>query len=94
VCTGHRDLEGLEADARLARSLGFRGKASIHPDQVEVVNTVFAPTREELRRAAEIVEAYETALADGRGAVALDGEMVDLPVVERARQVLAMQGGQ
>ena len=84
-----RDDEGLEAEARLARSLGFRGKACIHPAQVAIVNRVFSPTREDADRARRVVEAYERGLADGRGAVALDGEMIDLPVVERARRILA-----
>jgi citrate lyase subunit beta/citryl-CoA lyase len=84
-----RDPEGLEAECRLARSLGFRGKACIHPDQVEVVNGAFAPSERELDRAQRIVEAFEHGLGEGRGAVALDGEMIDLPVVERARQLLA-----
>jgi citrate lyase beta subunit len=84
-----RDDEGLEAESRLARSLGFRGKACIHPAQIEIVNRVFSPTREDADRARRVVEAYERGLADGRGAVALDGEMIDLPVVERARRVLA-----
>jgi citrate lyase beta subunit len=84
-----RDDEGLEAEARLARSLGFRGKACIHPGQVDIVNRVFSPTTDEVDRARRVVDAYERGLADGRGAVALDGEMIDLPVVERARRVLA-----
>lgn len=84
-----RDGEGLEAEARLARSLGFRGKACIHPAQVPVVNRVFSPTDDEIDRARRVVAAYEQALADGRGAVAVEGEMVDLPVVERARRILA-----
>ena len=84
-----RDDEGLEAEARLARSLGFRGKACIHPAQVAIVNRVFSPTGEERERARRVVAAYERGLADGRGAVALDGEMIDLPVVERARRILA-----
>jgi citrate lyase beta subunit len=84
-----RDDVGLEAEARLARSLGFRGKACIHPAQIEIVNRVFSPTKEEQERARRVIEAYEHALADGRGVVALDGEMIDLPVVERARRVLA-----
>ncbi|MGH3114469.1 MAG: HpcH/HpaI aldolase/citrate lyase family protein [Gaiellaceae bacterium] len=84
-----RDDDGLEAEARLARSLGFRGKACIHPAQVAIVNRVFSPTEEERERARRVVEAYERGLADGRGAVALDGEMIDLPVVERARRILA-----
>jgi citrate lyase subunit beta/citryl-CoA lyase len=84
-----RDDEGLEHESRLARSLGFRGKVCIHPDQVEIVNRVFSPTRQDGDRARRIVEAYERGLADGRGAVALDGEMIDLPVVERARRILS-----
>jgi citrate lyase subunit beta/citryl-CoA lyase len=83
------DVEGLEAECRLARSLGFRGKVCVHPAQVEVVNRVFLPTRDELERARRVVEAYERGVADGAGVVRVDGEMVDLPVVERARQVLA-----
>ena len=83
------DVEGLEAECRLARSLGFRGKVCIHPAQVEVVNRVFSPTRDELEWARRVVEAYDRGVADGAGVVRVDGEMVDLPVVERARQVLA-----
>jgi citrate lyase beta subunit len=89
VHTDTRDAEGLEAECRLARSLGFRGKACIHPGQVEVVNRVFSPTAEEVARAGRVVEAYERAAEEGRGVVALDGEMIDLPVVERARRILA-----
>ena len=84
-----RDTAGLEAECLLARSLGMRGKACIHPAQIEVVNRAFAPSEEELERARRIVEAYERGVAAGRGAVALDGEMIDLPVVEQARQLLA-----
>ena len=84
-----RDDEGLGRDCLLARSLGFRGKACIHPAQVPVVNEAFAPSESELRRAQEVVAAYDRAASEGKGAVALDGEMIDLPVVERARQVVA-----
>jgi citrate lyase beta subunit len=86
------DVDGLYADCRMGRSLGFRGKACIHPDQVAVVNDVFSPSPEEVARAREVVDAYEQGAAAGRGAVALDGEMIDLPVVQRARQVLAQAG--
>ena len=90
VWTDVRDGDGLEADTRFARSLGFRGKACIHPDQVEIVNRVFTPSDEELTRARRVVDAYEHAVGEGEGVTALDGEMIDLPVVERARQVLAL----
>lgn len=83
-----RDHEGLEADAALARSLGFGGKACIHPGQLEAVNRLFGPTDEQLAWARAVVEAYEHGIREGRGAVALDGEMIDLPVVERARKLL------
>ena len=90
VWTDVRDGDGLEADALFARSLGFRGKACVHPDQVEIVNRVFTPSDEELTQARRVVEAYEQAAGEGEGVTALDGEMIDLPVVERARQVLAL----
>jgi citrate lyase beta subunit len=88
-----QDLKGLEDQARLARSLGFRGKACIHPDQVKVVNRVFAPTSAELDWARRVVEAFEEAEVAGRGVFAFDGTMVDLPVVERARRILAEAKG-
>jgi len=84
-----RDDAGLEEECRLARSLGFRGKACIHPAQLDVVHRVFAPTDEELDWARRVVEAYERETGEGRGVFALNGAMVDLPVVERARRILA-----
>jgi citrate lyase beta subunit len=87
------DDEGLEAECRLARSLGFRGKACIHPQQVPIVNRVFAPSKAEVDWARKVIEAYDQGISEGRGAVALNGAMIDLPVVERARRVLAEAEG-
>jgi citrate lyase beta subunit len=84
-----RDDEGLEEECRLARSLGFRGKACIHPAQLPIANRVFAPSEAEVEWATKVVEAYEQETGEGRGVFALNGAMVDLPVVERARRVLA-----
>jgi citrate lyase beta subunit len=84
-----RDTEGLDEECRLARSLGFRGKLCIHPAQLETVNRVFAPDDEELAWARRVLAAYEQGLRDGRGAVALDGTMVDMPIVRRAERLLA-----
>jgi citrate lyase beta subunit len=83
------DTEGLEEECRAGRALGFRGKACIHPAQVPVVNRIFAPSETEVDWARGVVEAYERERGEGRGVFALDGAMVDLPVVERARRVLA-----
>ena len=87
------DAEGLEAEARLARSVGMRGKLCIHPAQVEVVNAVFAPSAEEVAWAERVLDAFDKGVAEGRGAVGMEGTMVDLPVVERARKVLAEAKG-
>jgi citrate lyase subunit beta/citryl-CoA lyase len=84
---GQRPGRGTR-DRALARSLGLGGKACIHPAQLEVVNRVFGPSDEQLAWAARVVEAFELGLREGKGAVALDGEMIDLPVVERARRLL------
>jgi citrate lyase beta subunit len=81
-----RDDAGLEAAAR--RSLGFRGKACIHPAQVPIVNRVFRPDADSVAWAERVVEAAETGGREGRGAVALDGEMIDAPIVDRARRIL------
>jgi citrate lyase beta subunit len=82
------DERGLEAECAFARSLGFGGKACIHPAQVEVVNRVFG-ARGNVAWARRVVAAYDDAVREGRGAVAVDGQMVDLPVVERARRILS-----
>ena len=68
--------------------MGYRGKACIHPAQIPVVNRVFAPNEADVAWAQEVVEAYGRETGEGRGVFALNGEMVDLPVVERARRVL------
>ncbi len=83
-----RDDEGLEAESLLARSVGMGGKMCIHPSQVGVVNRVFAPDERQVDWARRVVAAYEEGVKDGRGAIALDGEMIDLPVVVRARRLL------
>lgn len=83
-----RDEQGLRADAMRGRRLGFAGRQCIHPDQIAVVNEIFSPTEEEVAHAGRVVAAYEEAVRAGLGAVALDGEMLDPPIVERARRVL------
>ena len=88
-----RDDAGLEAAARFAHSLGFRGKACIHPAQVPIVNRVFEPEADAVAWARRVLEAAEKGERAGRGAVALDGEMVDAPVVARARRILSEAKG-
>ena len=83
------DAEGFRDSCRHASLLGCDGKWAIHPGQIPVANDVFAPGDEEVERATRIVEAYETAQREGRGAVAVDGEMVDEATNKMAQGVVA-----
>ncbi len=82
------DEPGLVADATHARSIGMKGKYVIHPDQVVPVNDVFAPTAQELAAARKIVDAYDAAMQGGIGVIDVDGQLVDVPVANRARDLL------
>ena len=81
-----RDEEGLRSRAEHARALGFDGKWAVHPDQVPVLNEVFTPSADEVERARAIVSALE---CEGRGAVEVDGQMVDAASRKLALQVVA-----
>lgn len=85
-----RDAPGLERSARSARSLGFAGKALIHPEQLSVVAAVFSPTDAELRWAQLVEDAHREAQNAGSGVATLDdGTFIDEPVVAQARRILA-----
>ena len=71
------DADGLRARSRLVRALGLDGKWTIHPGQIEVVNEVFTPTRQEWERAEAMLAAYERAGTEGHGAAMFEGEMID-----------------
>ena len=83
-----KDADGLVADSRLARKLGFQGKIVIHPAQVEPVNQVFSPTPEEVAKARRVAEAFDQAEAQGSASIQLDGAFVDYPVALRAKRLL------
>ena len=84
------DDEGLESDTRLAKQLGFKGKFLIHPKQIETANRYFSPSAKEIEYAKQVVATYEEAEARGEASVTLNGKMIDIPIVERARTLLAM----
>ena len=87
--TDVNDDEGIWTDARLAKALGFTGKASISPRHVEVINSVFSPSMQEIEYAYEVMEAIALAKQQGKGAIALRGKMIDAPIVTRAQQTIA-----
>jgi citrate lyase subunit beta/citryl-CoA lyase len=90
VFTSLDDLTSLERDCTRARGVGFHGKMAIHPRQVPVINAAFTPSPAEIERARRVVDAYEAARAAGQGVTRMDNQMVELPIVERARRTLAL----
>lgn len=81
------DPQGLEAEAKACQRLGFTGKASIHPNQVGIINGVFTPDAKTMEKAREVCAAFK---ADTTGLVVVDGELIELPVVRSYYRVLAI----
>jgi len=84
------DSEGFAAEAASARRLGFSGKSCIHPSQIAAANQIFSPSVEEIATAHRTLDAAREASARGLGAFALDGRMVDEPVVRRAEEIIEL----
>ncbi|HEX8660497.1 MAG TPA: hypothetical protein VF686_01425, partial [Brevundimonas sp.] len=74
--------------ARRSRRFGFAGASCIHPSQIPLLNEAFSPTDKEVAYATRVLAEFDAAVASGRGAVALDGKMIDAPIVARARDLL------
>jgi len=88
------DEAGLIRSCAEARALGFAGKGVIHPVQIPVVLKAFRPTEKEAARAERIVAAFDAAIAEGRGAISVDGAMIDAPVAAKARALLTQYRGE
>ncbi len=84
------DAEGYRAQAKRAAVLGCEGKWAIHPSQVGLANELFSPSEEELAKAGRILEAMEAAQKEGRGAVALDGKLIDLASIKQAEVLVKL----
>jgi citrate lyase subunit beta / citryl-CoA lyase len=84
-----RDQDAFRAIVRRSKRLGFVAASAIHPLQVPVLNEEFSPTTAEVERAERMVAAYDAAFAQGLGAVQFEGAMIDVPVVQRAKNVIA-----
>ncbi|MDG4664368.1 CoA ester lyase [Mycobacterium sp. 236(2023)] len=85
----YKNVDGYERDARRSALYGYTGKWAIHPDQVPIANQVYAPTDDEIARAERNVAAYREAEAQGRGAVGVEGVLVDAAHVKMAEETLA-----
>jgi citrate lyase beta subunit len=89
VYVDYQDLDGLAREARQGAELGFAGKQAIHPGQINPIQAAFTPSAEAIERARRIVSAAEANEAAGLGAFAVEGKMVDAPVIRAAEAVLA-----
>jgi citrate lyase subunit beta/citryl-CoA lyase len=83
-----RNPEGLRQNALASKKIGFKGKFAIHPAQIDIINEVFSPSAAEIDYAQRVVAAFDEAARAGRGSTSLDGKVVDVPVVRRARALL------
>ena len=83
-----KDSEGLRVEAEQGAGLGFSGKQVIHPNQVPVTQEAFTPSNEAISYAKRVVESFESSQKEGRGAYALDGKMIDMPLLKNAQKVL------
>ncbi len=84
-----KDPAGLKRSAVMACALGCDGKWAIHPGQIDVINQVFSPSMEDIERAKKVLDAYNAAASSGRGAVAVEGRMVDRATHRLAEQLWA-----
>jgi citrate lyase subunit beta / citryl-CoA lyase len=92
IDTIHSDLddtEGLRRECEAATRFGFTGKLAIHPKQIEIIQTEFSPSEQDVIEARRIVEIFNGAQARGEGVILINGKMIDRPVVERARRIVA-----
>lgn len=89
VTIDFKNIEALRAEAEFGARLGFSGKQIIHPAQVEPVQAAFTPSDDAIAYAQRIVETFEASQREGKGAYALDGKMIDMPLLKNAQKVLA-----
>ncbi len=84
----YKDLDAVRETIRRSRKLGYSGSPCVHPSVVPILNEEFAPSAADVNRAREMIAAYEQAEAAGLGAVEFEGRMIDVPVVDRARDLI------
>src|SRR5213596_3648035 len=90
VWPNFQDIEGLKKFALQSRRLGFSGMSLIHPAQISEVNAAFTPTAEEVDYCRRVIQAFDDARSRGEGAIAFGGQLLDMPIVDRARQTIAL----
>lgn len=84
------DEEGLIRETAIIKELGFDGKSCINPRQIEAIHSVFTPAEKDITYAYRVLDVYDEAMKKNSGVIALDGKMIDMPMVIRAKRVLAL----
>jgi citrate lyase subunit beta/citryl-CoA lyase len=84
-----KDVAGFEADTKLSRSLGYRGRALIHPAQIEPANRLYSPAATEIAESRRLVDTFDQAVAKGHASVLFEGRMIDVAMAKAARNVIA-----
>ena len=87
-CLAFRDDMAVVAEAELAKSLGFAGKAALHPGNIATLNTIFSPSAQEIAHAEKVVELFK---ASPNGLAVLDGKLIEKPVVRSSQRILALR---
>lgn len=88
--TDVNDEEGLLKDCLLVRQLGFKGKLTINPRHIDTIHSVFSPSEREINWAKRVVDGLKEAEKEGVGVIAIDGKMVDKPIVDRAQRIIQL----
>ncbi|MEQ1773253.1 MAG: CoA ester lyase [Burkholderiales bacterium] len=88
VFSNIKDHEGFRRDTMLSRRLGYRGRAVIHPTQIEIANDIYTPTAAEVDYATRVLAAYQEALTRGVGSTTVDGKLVDIAMAKTAQNLL------
>lgn len=92
VYSDFKNEEGFSKDTKFGKQLGYTGRSVIHPSQIAIVHEVYTPGEKELEQAKKVIDAYQKAMESGSGVVALDGKMIDMPIVLRAQYILERAG--
>ena len=90
VVANLNDADRFIRESLEARAMGFAGKLCIHPNQVQLANKYFQPSKSEIKRARELLAAYEIGIKENKGAISYGGELIDAPLVERATALIAL----
>ena len=93
VWADFKDVEGFKKEVDSVKSLGYRAKSCIHPSQIEIIHDIFKPSVEEVKKSKKILDAVSSADIEAGGVISLDGKMIDVPVITKARKIMEMYEG-